>query len=138
MVPRAAHLPGQPQHPVDGDGQAALDAAVGVAVRVLAQDSRHHANAQDDEGEADQPLGPVIQALRKAHVQLQDGNAQRGHREGVAEGVGHAQAQSATPVALHGSDVGDGRQMVIIEAMAQPQDQAGAERGIEFPVAEDG
>ena len=55
-VPQAARLPGQPEDAVDGDGQAALDAAMAVAVDVFAEDTGDDANAGDDEGEADEAL----------------------------------------------------------------------------------
>ena len=59
-------------------------------MRVLAQDARDHADAEHDQRESDQPLGPVVETLGQAHVQLKHGNAERGHREGVAERIGHA------------------------------------------------
>ncbi len=73
----------------------------------------------------------------QAHVQLEHGDAERGYGEGVAEGIGHAQAQAAAPVALHGGNVGDGGEVIVVEAVTQPQQQAGAKSGVEFPVAED-
>ena len=106
-----------------------------VAVRIFAQDSRDDADAQHDQREADQALGPVVQPLGQAHVHFKNGDAERGNCEGVTQGIGHAQPQSAAPVALYGGDVGDGGQMVVVEAVTQPQHQAGAKRGVEFPVA---
>lgn len=103
---------------------------VRVAVRILAQNPRHHPDTQHDESEANQPFGPVIQAFRESQIQLQHGDAQRGYRKGAAEGIGHAQSQSAKPVVLHSGDVGDCRQMIVVESVAQPGHQAGAERRI--------
>lgn len=134
-VPTAADLPGEPEEAIDGNRETALDAAVTVAVRVFAEDSGDDANTEHDEGEADEALGPVIEALGQTHVQLKNGDAECGHGKSVAEGVGHAQAQAGAPVALHGCDVGDGGEVIVIEAMAQAQEQAGGQRGIEFPVA---
>ena len=57
---------------------------------VFAQDAGHYADAEDDEGEADEPLGPVIQPLGQAHVQLKNGDAKRSHGECMAQGIGHA------------------------------------------------
>jgi hypothetical protein len=102
---------------------------------VFAEDSRNYADAEQDESESDEPLAPVVKSLWQAEVELEDGDAEDGYSEGVAEGVGHAEAQTAAPVALYGCDVGDGRQVIVVEAVAQPQQQAGAQRGIEFPVA---
>ena len=90
MVPKAADLPGDPEDAVDGDGETALNARVGVAVGVFAEDAGDDADAEDDEGEADEALGPVVEALRQAEVHLKDENAEGGDREGVAEGVSHA------------------------------------------------
>src|SRR5580698_4485634 len=135
-IPHAALLPRQPKHAVDGNGQAAFDAAVGVAMCVFAEDSGDNADAEKDEREADEALGPVVEPLRQAHVQLEYGNAERGYSEGVAEGVRHAQAQAAAPVALHGGNVGDGGEVIVVEAVTQPQQQAGAKCGVKFPVCE--
>ena len=92
----------------------------------------HHPDAQHDQREADQPLRPVIQTLRQSHVQLQHRHAQHHHRECVTERVRHPQPQSAAPVLLHGGDIRDGGQMIVVEAVPQPQHKAGAERGISF------
>ena len=89
-VKTSADLPGEPQHAVDGDGQAALDAGMAVPVRVLAQDAGDDADAENNEGEADEALGPVVQAFRQSEVELQDGNAESGDGEGVAQCIGHA------------------------------------------------
>jgi len=75
--------------PVDGDGQAALDAAVRVAVRILAQNPATTPMPQNNQRQPNRRSSSV-QALGKAQVQLQDGDAQRSHREGVAKGVSHA------------------------------------------------
>lgn len=136
-VADAAHLPCQPQHAIDGDGQAAFDAAVGVAVRIFAQNASDDADAEQDKGEADEPLGPVVDAFGQTHVQLQDSHAQRGHGEGVAQSVRHAQTEAAAPAALHGSNVADGRQMVVVEAMLEPQQQTGTQRGINLPIGKE-
>lgn len=134
-VEAAANLPGEPENAVDGDGKTAFNAAVGVAVGVFAKDSGNDANAEQDESEAYEPLAPVVKALGQAKVELEDGYAEDGDGEGVAEGVGDAEAQTAAPVALYGGDVRDGREVIVVEAVAQAQQEAGAERGIEFPVA---
>ncbi len=102
---------------------------------VFAQDSGNHADAEQDESETDEALAPVIKALGQAEVELKNGDAESCYGEGVAKGVGHAEAQSAAPIALHGGDVRDGGEVIVIEAMAQAQQQAGAQRGVEFPVA---
>ncbi len=106
-------------------------------MRVFAEDSGDYADAKQDESEADEALAPVVQSLGQAEVELKNGDAEDGYGEGVTEGVGHAEAQSAAPIALHGGDIGDGGQVIVVEAVTQAQEQAGAQRGIEFPVAQE-
>ena len=57
---------------------------------VFAEDSGYHADAKQNESEADEPLAPVIKTLGQTQVELEDGDAEDGNGEGVAEGVGHA------------------------------------------------
>ena len=136
-VKTSPHSPCHPQHSIDGDGQAAFDAAVTMAVRVFSQNSSYYANAENDQSKPDQPFSPVIQPLGETQMQLQDGRPQRGHSKSMAQGICHTQAQAAAPVALYRGDVGDGGQVIVIEAVAQSQQEARAERGVEFPVAKD-
>jgi len=119
-------FPGEPEDAVDGDGEAALNAGVGVAVCVFAEDAGNDADAQNDEREADEALGNVVKVLRQAHVELEDGDAEGDDGESVAQGVGHPEAQATAPVALDGGDVRNGGKVVVVEAVAQAQEQAGA------------
>ena len=135
-IPGTADAPAEPQHAVDGDGEAALDAAMAMAVRVLAQDAGDDADAEDDERKADEALGPVIESFGQSHMQLQDSNTEGGDGEGMAECVGHPEAQAAPPVALDGGDVRDGGEVIVVEAVPEAQHKAGTESGIEFPVAQ--
>jgi hypothetical protein len=73
-VPGTAQAPGGPEQAVDGDGQAALNAAVMVAMRILTQDAGYDTDAENDEGKADQPFRPVIQAFRQAD-ELKNGDS---------------------------------------------------------------
>jgi len=104
-------------------------------VSIFAEDARDDAYAEDDEGESDKAFGEVIEPLRQSKMKLKDGDAKRGHGKGVAKGVGHAQAETAAPVALHGGDVGDCRQVIVVEAVTQPKQQARAKRRIEAQVS---
>jgi len=121
-----ARLPGNPEDAVDGDGQAALDAAVRVAVRIFAENSCDDPDAENDQRDADQPFSPMVYTLGQGEVQLQDSDAERCHREGVAQGVGHPKTQATAPIALHGGDVGDGGKMIVVEAVSQAKKEAGA------------
>ena len=116
-VDDAAKTPAAPYQAVCGNGQAAIQMRV---VRVANQGG-DDASAEDDQRQADEFLSPVVNALGKPHVQLQDEHTQRDDGKGVSNGVGHAEANAALPTALHGGDVGNGSQMVVVEAMAQTQ-----------------
>ncbi len=59
-------------------------------MRVLAQNSGNHADAEHDEREADEALRPVVQPLGQAEVQLENRNAECRHGKGMAQGVRHA------------------------------------------------
>lgn len=89
-VETSADLPGDPEDAVDGDGEAAFNAAVGMAMSVFAEDSGDDADAQNDEGESDEAFRPMIQAFGEAEVHLENEDAEGGDGEGMAQGVGHA------------------------------------------------
>jgi hypothetical protein len=76
-----------------------------MPMRISAQDSRHHADSEDDERETDQAFGPMVEALRQAHVQLENGDSQRRNGKGVSQRIRHAETESASPIALHSGDV---------------------------------
>ena len=57
-----------------------------------------------------------------------DGGAEDGDGEGVAEGVEEAEAHGFAPVALEAGDVGDGGEVIVVEAVAKAQEGAGEER----------
>ena len=115
----------------------AFNPAVAMPMRVPAQNAGHHAKPKNDQREPDQPLRPVVESLGQAHMQLQYCNAQRHHRKRMAQCVRHAQPKPAPPVALHRGDVRNRSQMIVIEAMTQPQHQARTKCSIKFPVARD-
>ena len=91
---------------------------------VFTEDSRDHTDAEQDESESDETLAPMVQTLRKAEIELEDCDTEDGHCEGMAEGVGHAEAQAAAPVALHGGDVRDSCEVIVVKAVAQAQQEA--------------
>ena len=54
-----------------------------------------------------------------------DGGAENGDGEGVAESVEEAEAHAFAPGALDAGDVGDGGEVVVVEAVAQAEESTG-------------
>ena len=64
-------------------------------------------------------------------MQQNDGGAEESHGEGVAEGVEKAETHAFAPGALDAGDVGDGGEVVVVEAVAQAEQGAGEESEFE-------
>ena len=63
----------------------------------------------------------------EADVKEDDGGSEDGDGEGVAEGVEEAETHAFSPGALDAGDVGDGGEVVVVEAVAEAEEGAGEE-----------
>ena len=61
-----------------------------------------------------------------------DGGAEEGDGEGVAEGVEEAEAHTLAPAALDAGDVCDRGEVVVVEAMAKTEQGAGEQGELEL------
>jgi hypothetical protein len=131
---RAEYEARSPPHPV-GSGnqysQPALHAGVRVLFRLQAGD---HADAQRNKRDTDQSLRPGVELIWQGDVQHDHCRAQRNNRQSVAESVGHSQPHAFLPRGLHGCNVGDCREMVVVKPMAQTEQRAGEKSEFELPV----
>lgn len=134
-VEEATHTPRGPENAVDGDRETALDSTVRMSVGISTEDAGYDADSEHDEGEANEALGPVVESLRQAHMELKHGNPEGRHGERMAESVGCSQSKTAAPCSLNGGNVGDRGQVIVVKPMTQSEQQAGAKRGSEFPIA---
>lgn len=66
-----------------------------------------------------------VEMVGKAEVQKDDHCAKHRNHHGMAECVEQTEPHPFAPGALHAGDVGNGRQVVVIEAVAQPKQRAG-------------
>ena len=80
-------------------------------------------HGEDDQRSAHKAFANRIQTARQREVQGDHRDAEQGDGAGVAQGVEQAKAHALTPAALHAGDVGNGRKVVVVEAVAQAQQQ---------------
>ena len=86
---------------------------------------------KEDERGADEPFADGVQMARQREVQKDDGRAEEGDGERMAERVEQAELHAFTPVALNAGDVGDSGQMVVVEAVAKAEKKTGEECELE-------
>ena len=75
----------------------------------------HDANAKDDQGEANEAFSPVIETLWQSDMEFQNCYSQDGNHEGVAKCIGDSEAKATLPVALHGGDVRNGGEVIVVK-----------------------
>lgn len=128
-VAKPADAPGE----IDGTGDEEGDAAAGEGGRVvpagavMAEPGDCDVEGEQDEGGADETLADGVHAGGQGEMEGDDGDAEDGDGEGVAEGVEQAEAHAFAPAALDAGDVGDGGEVIVVEAMAQAEQSAGDE-----------
>ncbi len=88
-------------------------------------------DGEDDEGGSDEALADGVHVVREGEVKEDDGGAEKSDGEGVAEGVEKAETHAFAPSALDAGDVGDGGEVVVVEAVAQAEQGAGEESEFE-------
>ncbi len=121
---------------VAGSGDEESDAAAGGGVVVgcagpSAEEADEDVDGEEDEGGSDEALADDVHVVGEGEVKEDDGGAEDGDGEGVAEGVEEAEAHAFTPGALDAGDVGDGGKVVVVEAVAEAEEGAGKESEFE-------
>uniref|UniRef100_E6PZP4 Uncharacterized protein n=1 Tax=mine drainage metagenome TaxID=410659 RepID=E6PZP4_9ZZZZ len=119
---KGKQLPVESAKEVDGGCDAALH-VVGVGVGM--EEASDDGDAKHDEGGSDESLGEPIKPCGQGNVKLYNQDAESDDGERVAEGVEQTKAHGAHAAAGHGGDVGDGGEMVVVEAMTQAEDKTG-------------
>lgn len=117
-----------------GDEQGDAAAGSGVVVMVLrfaAEEGDENVDAESDESGSDESLADGVHVLGEADVEEDDGGSEDGDGEGVAECIEEAEAHAFAPGALDGGDVGDGGEVVVVEAMTEAEEGAGEESEFE-------
>ena len=100
--------------------------------RAFAPDERaQHVEREHDEGQPDQALGPAIHAARKRELEADDDRAQHGYGSSVSQGVHQAEPHGSRGTCLDAGDVGDGGDVVVVEAVAEAEDRARKQDDIE-------
>ena len=117
---------------VAGSGDEEGDAAAGGGVVVgcagfAAEEADEDVDGEDDEGRADETFAYDVHVAGQPDVKEDDSGAEDGDGEGVAEGVEEAEAHAFFPGALDAGDVGDGGQVVVVEAVTEAEEGAGEE-----------
>ncbi len=127
-VAKAADAPGAVSRAGDEKGNAAAGDVVMVGIAgFAAEEADKDVDGQDDEGGSDEALADGVHVVRKGEVKEDDGSAEESDGEGVAEGVEEAETHSFAPGALDAGDVGDGGEVVVVEAVAEAEEGAGEE-----------
>ncbi|MCU1224367.1 MAG: hypothetical protein JWQ42_2460 [Edaphobacter sp.] len=124
-VAEAAETPGDVAGSGDEQGDAAFWDGVMMGAGFAAQEADEDIDGEEDEGRSDEALADGVHVRREAEVEEDDGGAEDGDGEGVAEGVEEAEAHGVAPVALDAGDVGDGGEVVVVEAVAETKEGAG-------------
>jgi len=113
------------------EGVAEKGVSVFGQVTGLEDEGAEDVDAEEEEGEADEALGPAIDASRQIDSEEDDDEAEGGDHDGVAEGVDHAKTHSGVARLLDADDVGDGGDVIVVEAVAEAEQGSGEEREIE-------
>ena len=103
-----------------------------MVLRVAAQEGDEDVDGEGDEGGSDEALADGVQMLGQAEVEEDNGGSEDRDGEGVAEGVEEAEAHAFSPGALDGGDVGDGGEVVVVEAVTKAEQGAGEESEFEL------
>jgi hypothetical protein len=93
----------------------------------VADQGDDHVDAQDEKGHSNQAAHELVQPLWKA-VPRHDGQDPQGqHHQRVPQDVEGAEQERLPPVLLGAGDVGDGRDVVPVDAVAEPEGERGQE-----------
>ena len=95
------------------------------------KEADEHVKRKDDQSSAYEPLAKRIQMPRKPEVKEDDCCSKNGDRQCMAECVEQTKPHTFTPCALYAGDIGDCGQMIVVEAMAKPEQSAGEQSEFE-------
>lgn len=84
-------------------------------------------DGKDNERGAYESFADGIEVVGKSEMQKDNRSPQDCDRDGVSERIKQPKPHSLTPGALHTSDVRDGSEVVVVEAVTQPEQGAGDE-----------
>jgi hypothetical protein len=125
-VAEGADAPGGVARSCDEKGDAAAgDVVVVGCAGFAAEEADEDVDGEDDEGGSDEALADGVHMVGKRDVKEDDGGTEDGDGEGVAESVEEAETHSFSPGALDAGDVGDGCEVVVVEAVAKAEESAG-------------
>jgi len=124
-VAQTANLPARVARSRDEEGDAAARDVMTMAAGFAPKECNEYVNGQDDKGSADQALADAIQVPGHGKVQEDDGRAENGHGQRVAQRIEQAELHAFAPISLHAGNVGDRGEMVVIEPMAKAEEDAG-------------
>ena len=113
-----------------GDEQSDAAARDMVMMRhawLAAKEHNENVDGENDEGSSDQALADSVHVRREGEVKEDDGGAEDGDGEGVAESIEQAKSHAFAPVALNAGDIGDRGQMIVVESVAQAKEKTGDE-----------
>ncbi len=121
---------------VTSDDQRGSGGWEGLAVSE--EQAAHDVEREDDEGEADEALRPGVQPMRQGELKQDDDGSEQGDHGGVPGGVEKAEAHGGGGLLLDAGDVGDGRDVIVVEAVPEAENGAGEQRDFERRVHHDG
>src|SRR5450755_3153496 len=90
--------------------------------RVAGEQRSQNIDAENEQGEPDQALGDAIDAMRQRELKHDDYASEGRYRGGVSQGIEQTEAHPSPAIGLNAGDVGDGRDVVVVEAMTEPED----------------
>ena len=92
------------------------------------EDRPQHIHSEDQQRKPNQSLGDAINAMRQRKLKHDYRSPQHRDHGRVSDRVEQAQSHPTPAIRLHTGDVGDGRDMVVVEAVAESKDRRGQER----------
>ena len=102
-----------------------------LVVGLAAEEGDQHIDGEDDERGADETFADGIEMCGEREMQEDDGGAEEGDGKRVAKGVEQAELHAFAPVALDAGDVGDGGQVIVVEAVAYAEEETGEKGELE-------
>jgi len=87
-------------------------------VRPATKESDEDVDCKDNESSPHQTFADSIEAVGKSEMQKDGGGSKDRNRNGMAECIEQAKSHAFAPGSLHARDIGNGSEVIVVEAVA--------------------